>query len=451
MYHLNEDTITALATPAGVGAISIVRVSGPDSFNAVNKIFQFSSKLSEVSSHTIHYGKIVDKKNETVDDVLVSVFRNPNSYTGEDSIEISTHGSPFVTQRIIELLIAEGIRLAEPGEFTRRAFMNGKLDLVQAEAVVDIINSSTEASLRGARNQLDGILSARVDELREMLVNVSSLMELELDFAEEDLEFVNLQDARIRIEKIIEELEQLLETYSFGKVLRDGVNVAIVGKPNVGKSSLLNFILKEGRAIVSETPGTTRDVIREDVSIDGVLFRLFDTAGIRTTEDEVEKEGVIRSRNAVKEADLVLFINDVETKFSQETYDEILQLKEKERVVTVLNKVDLGDDGADYDAKISALTGKGINSLFTELKNKSIGSFNYSEKSAIVTNIRHRDALEKARDHLLHAAKSINEKMTQEFISVDLRNAESSLGEMIGKVTTDDILNNIFERFCIGK
>jgi len=451
MYHFNEDTITALATPSGVGAISVIRVSGPDSFSTVDKIFQFSSRLCEVSSHTIHYGKIIDKKNETVDDVLVSVFRNPNSYTGEDSVEISTHGSPYVTQRIVELLLAVGVRLAEPGEFTRRAFMNGKLDLVQAEAVVDIINSSTEASLRGARNQLDGILSARVDELREMLVNVSSLMELELDFAEEDLEFVNLQDARNRIEKIIEELELLLETYSFGKVLRDGVNVAIVGKPNVGKSSLLNFILKEGRAIVSEIPGTTRDVIREDVSIDGVLYRLFDTAGIRLAEDEIEKEGVIRSRKAVSDADLVLFINDVESKFSQDTYDEILQLKEKSRVVTVLNKVDIGDDSAEYDAKISAKTGKGIDSLFSELKNKSIGSFNYSERSAVVTNIRHRDALIKSRDHLVEAVRSIDDKMTQEFIAVDLRNSESALGEIIGKVTTDDILNNIFERFCIGK
>ena len=452
MYHFTEDTITAVATPAGVGAISVVRVSGPDSIKAVNNIFQSPVNLAEVSSHTIHYGKIVAKDNQVVDDVLVSVFRNPNSFTGEDSVEISSHGSPYVVQRIIELLLEQSVRLAEPGEFTRRAFVNGKLDLAQAEAVVDIINSSTEASLRGARNQLDGILSKSVQSLREKLVEVSSLMELELDFAEEDLEFVNLEEARKKILSIKEEIEKLLSTYSFGKVMRDGVNVAIVGKPNVGKSSLLNFILKEGRAIVSEIPGTTRDVIREEVSIDGILFRLYDTAGIRLTEDAVEKEGVIRSRGAVKEADLVVMISDVESGFTKDVYNEILELKEKDLVINVLNKIDLSEVDSDkFDVSISAKTGKGINSLFKILKDKSIGSFNYSEKSAVVTNARHKDALQKSIECLNESVNSIDSKMTQEFVAVDLRNAESALGEIIGKVTIDDILNNIFERFCIGK
>ena len=452
MYQLNEDTIAALATPAGVGAISVIRVSGPESVAAVDKLFSFSSKLSDSPTHTIHYGKITSASGEVVDDVLVSLFRSPNSYTGEDSVEISTHGSPFITQKVMALLLDQGIRLAEPGEFTRRAFMNGKIDLAQAEAVVDVINSSTEASLRGARNQLDGILSAKIDSLREMLVNISSFLELELDFAEEELEFVNLDEAKKKIKEVINEIEKLLETYTFGKVLRDGVNVAIVGKPNVGKSSLLNYILKEGRAIVSDIPGTTRDVIREEVSIDGVLFKLFDTAGIRTTDDSVEIEGVIRSKEAVKNADLVIFINDSTDGFSEDVYKEILELKEQERVITVLNKIDLGDkQEREYDVKISAKTGKGIDSLFSELKNKSIGSYNYSEKSAVVSNLRHKKALENSVESMRRGIESIEAKMSQEFVALDLRNAEDALGEIIGKVTTDDILNNIFKNFCIGK
>ena len=452
MYQLNEDTIAALATPPGVGAISVIRVSGPESVTAVDKIFSFSSKLSDCQSHTIHYGRIITESGEVVDDVLVSLFKSPNSYTGEDSVEISTHGSPFITQRVIELLLGCGVRPAEPGEFTRRAFINGKIDLAQAEAVVDIINSSTEASLRGARNQMDGILSAKVDSLRDMLINISSYLELELDFAEEELEFVNLDEAKRKILAIISDIENLLDTYTFGKVLRDGVNVAIVGKPNVGKSSLLNYILKEGRAIVSDIPGTTRDVIREDVSIDGVLFKLFDTAGLRTTEDAVEKEGVIRSKEAVRNADLVIFINDVEEGFSTDVYKEILELKKSERVILVLNKIDVGDDArAKYDVKISAKTGKGIDSLFLELKDKSIASFNYSEKSAVVSNLRHKKALENAKESLLKGIDSIKDGMSQEFVALDLRNAEDALGEIIGKVTTDDILNNIFKNFCIGK
>lgn len=452
MYQLNEDTIAALATPAGVGAISVIRVSGPESVAAVDKLFSFSSKLSDSPTHTIHYGKITSASGEVVDDVLVSLFRSPNSYTGEDSVEISTHGSPFITQKVMALLLDQGIRLAEPGEFTRRAFMNGKIDLAQAEAVVDVINSSTEASLRGARNQLDGILSAKIDSLREMLVNISSFLELELDFAEEELEFVNLDEAKKKIKEVINEIEKLLETYTFGKVLRDGVNVAIVGKPNVGKSSLLNYILKEGRAIVSDIPGTTRDVIREEVSIDGVLFKLFDTAGIRTTDDSIEIEGVIRSKEAVKNADLVIFINDSTDGFSEDVYKEILELKEQERVITVLNKIDLGDkQEREYDVKISAKTGKGIDSLFSELKNKSIGSYNYSEKSAVVSNLRHKKALENSVESMRRGIESIEAKMSQEFVALDLRNAEDALGEIIGKVTTDDILNNIFKNFCIGK
>ena len=312
---IKEDTIVALATPPGIGAISVIRLSGPDSFRIIDTIFSSNEKVGTSKGYSIKYGKILDDDN-ILDDVLVSIFRAPNSYTGEDSVEISTHGSPFVVQKTVELLVRYGARDAEPGEFTKRAFLNDKLDLTQAEAVADLINSRTRVSLKGARNQLDGVLSARVSEIRERLINVSALLELELDFSEEDIEFVKKDELNTKIHKILAEIKDLISTYRFGKITRNGINVAIVGEPNVGKSSILNYILKESRAIVSSIPGTTRDIIREDVSIDGFLFRLFDTAGIRVSDDELEKEGIHRSREALKNADIVLFIMDTESGFS---------------------------------------------------------------------------------------------------------------------------------------
>lgn len=448
----NEEIIAAIATPIGVGAISVIRVSGEGSIKSVEPIFVGRKKLTEMKSHTILYGKIVSENGEVIDDVLVSVFKAPNSFTGEDSVEISTHGSPLVCNNILERILKQNVRLAEPGEFTKRAFLNGKIDLSQAEAVIDIINSRTNASLKGARNQLDGVLSKKVDSLRESLVNSSSLIELELDFAEEDLEFVSLEKVKQEVYNIIIEIEKLIDSYKIGKVIRDGVNVVFVGKPNVGKSSLLNYLVKESRAIVSHIPGTTRDVIREEVSIDGVLFKLFDTAGIRVTDDEIEKEGVLRSRNAVREADLVILMNDTFSEFPNDLYEEILTMTEKEKIIFVDNKIDLNRTGTKLNHfGISAITGEGIDSFLDNLKRLSFDSNSFTEKNAVVTNLRHKDALEKSREHLLKSIDSINEKLSGEFISVDLRNAESSLGEIIGKITTDDILYNIFSKFCIGK
>ncbi len=447
-----EDTIIALATPAGTGAISIVRVSGPEAIELIDRVFTGKKKLTEVDSHTIHYGKIRSRDGELIDDVLVSVFKKPNSYTGENAVEISTHGNPLIAQIIIKLLISEGVRLAESGEFTKRAFLNDRLDLLQAEAVADVINSRTEASLRGSRNQLDGLLSKKVNELREMLINASSFVELELDFAEEDLEFINKDELIKRIHNVISEIDKLLSTYSFGRVIRDGVNVAIVGQPNVGKSSLMNYILKESRAIVSRIPGTTRDVIREEVSIDGVLFRMFDTAGIRKSKDEIEKEGVTRSRDAVKNSDLILFLGDVEQLFSEELYSELQGLNKQENIIKVLNKIDLKEtNNVKADVKLSAKTGEGVSNLLNLLKEKSLGNSSYSEKTAIVSNMRHYECLKRAEENLHKAMESAKNRMSGEFISVDLRNAENDLAEIIGEVTNDDILNNIFRKFCIGK
>ena len=452
MIHSTEDTITAIATPIGVGAISIIRVSGLESISSVNKIFKGKKDLNTVDSHTIHYGKIISIDGEVIDDVLISVFRSPNSYTGEESVEISTHGSQLICNKILERLVQQNVRLAEPGEFTKRAFLNGKIDLSQAEAVIDIINSRTNASLKGARNQLDGLLSKKIDGLRQMLLNSSSLIELELDFAEEEIEFVSYEKVRDEINKIVAELNTLIDSYKIGRVLREGVNVVLVGKPNVGKSSLLNYLVKESRAIVSHIPGTTRDIIREEISIDGILFKLYDTAGIRITEDEVEKEGVLRSRKAVEEADIVVLVAEVSTPFPEDLFSELLKLTEKEKILSVRNKSDLIFEKLEKEfLNVSAITGSGIKEFIEILKEKTFITEHYSEKNAIVTNLRHKTALEKSVDHLIKAVMSIEDKLSGEFIAVDLRNAESALGEIIGKVTTDDILNNIFSQFCIGK
>jgi tRNA modification GTPase len=388
----------------------------------------------------------------TIDDVLVSVFRAPNSYTGEESVEINTHGNQLICNKILERLVGEDVRLAEPGEFTKRAFLNGRIDLSQAEAVIDVINSRTNASLKGARNQLDGVLSNKVDSLREMLINSSSLLELELDFAEEDLEFVSYKEVRDKIEIITGEIELLIDSYKIGKVIRDGINVVLVGKPNVGKSSLLNYLVKESRAIVSHIPGTTRDIIREEISIEGVLFRLYDTAGIRVSDDEIEQEGVLRSRKAVEEADLIILVSDATDSFAEELYHEILELNEKDKVIFVTNKVDLvSNKNFENSIGLSAKTGEGIKDFIELIKTKSFLSDSFSEKNAIVSNLRHKTALEISLDHLNKAVGSIDAGLSGEFIAVDLRNAESALGEIIGKVTSDDVLNHIFAQFCIGK
>jgi tRNA modification GTPase len=449
--HFTKDTIVAIATPPGVGAISVLRISGADAIGAADSIFTGKSKLSDSRSHNIHYGNIV-YNNEVIDDVLVSVFHNPNSYTGENAVEINTHGSPLIIKRIIELLILYGVRAAEPGEFTKRAFLNNRIDLAQAEAVADIISARTDASLRGARSQLDGMLSAKVSDLREKLIRISSYIELELDFTEEDIELIQKDEIIRNIDEIILEIKNLLSTYSFGRVIRDGVNVAIVGKPNVGKSSILNYLLKESRAIVSEVPGTTRDIIREEVSIDGILFKLYDTAGIRFSEDVVEKEGVSRSIEAVKIADMVLIIGDTELGFSEEVNDEVSKLNEAGAAIKVLNKIDLNQEcKINSDYRISAVTGEGIDLLMAGMTEASLGNSSYSEKDAIVSNIRHYNCLKRASVNLIKAKETTASKLTGEFIAADLRAAESDLGEIIGLVTPDDILNNIFSNFCIGK
>jgi len=449
---IKEDTIVALATPPGVGAISVIRLSGPQSFMVVDEIFSGEVQINRANTHTLHYGKILNES-EIIDDVLISVFRKPNSYTGENSIEISTHGSPLVVQKIISLLLCnENVRAAEPGEFTMRAFLNNKIDLTQAEAVADLINSRTIISLRGARNQLDGLLSSKVDELRGKLVNISSFIELELDFVEEEIEFIKKNELISKIKIMIGEIDYLLDSYSFGKIIKEGINVVIVGEPNVGKSSILNYMLKESRAIVSDIPGTTRDTIREEVSIDGLLLRIHDTAGFRATGEVIEKEGVERSRSAVKNADLILFVGDVELGLSSQVEIELKELNTSANLLKILNKTDLGKkEKLLVDFEISAKTGEGMTEFIHGLKEKVLGESAYTEKDAIVSNLRHYQCLERAKENLVKAVKTVEESFSGEFVASDLRAAETALAEIIGVVTPDDILNNIFSKFCIGK
>ncbi|MGE5798659.1 MAG: tRNA uridine-5-carboxymethylaminomethyl(34) synthesis GTPase MnmE [Ignavibacteria bacterium] len=447
-----EDTITAIATPPGCGAISIIRVSGAQTFDIADKIFSGQIKISEAGSHTVHYGRIINSTGD-IDDVLISIFKTPHSYTGEDSIEISTHGNPLILKKIVELLVQSGARLAEPGEFTKRAFLNNRIDLSQAEAVIDLISARTDTALRGARNQLDGILSKKISFLKNNLLNTISLVEIGLDFAEEDIEIIENKELLKKIENVSCEIENLLASYSFGKVIKDGVNVVIIGKPNVGKSSLLNYLLKEPRVIVSSIPGTTRDIIREEISIDGILFRMFDTAGIRDTQNEIEKEGVLRSREAIKNSDIVIFMNDTVQEYSFDILNEACSLVDKKKIIPVINKIDLlnNQNYLNGDLGISVKTGEGIDHLLELLKEMALRNSNYTEKSAVVSNVRHYKCLENTKNSLEKAKESILNKYSGEFVAVDLRNAITNLSEIIGEVTTEDILNNIFQKFCIGK
>ncbi|NWG27559.1 MAG: tRNA uridine-5-carboxymethylaminomethyl(34) synthesis GTPase MnmE [Ignavibacteriaceae bacterium] len=447
-----EETIIALATPPGIGAIAVIRISGSESINAIDHIFSGKQRVKDAKSHTIQYGKIKDQ-DEIIDDVLISVFRAPNSYTGEDSIEISSHGSPLIVNRIISLILEKSnSRLAEPGEFTKRAFLNNRIDLTQAEAVADLINSRTSVSLRGFRNQLDGLLSSRVSWLRRKLIEATSFIELELDFAEENIEFTSRNELGDRINEILQEIKFLLQSYNYGKVIREGVNVAIIGEPNVGKSSLLNYLLKESRSIVSEIPGTTRDIIREEISIDGLLFKLYDTAGIRISEDKLEQEGVERSREVMRKADLILFIGDVNAGFSNLIATEIPSLNPNARIIKVLNKIDLdAEKKFTEDIRISAINGEGIIQLLNILKNVAYKEGAYTEKAAIVTNLRHYNCLRKAEENIIKSIKTLQANLSGEFLASDLRATESALAEIVGDITSEDVLNNIFSKFCIGK
>ncbi|MEO8664245.1 MAG: tRNA uridine-5-carboxymethylaminomethyl(34) synthesis GTPase MnmE [Ignavibacteria bacterium] len=459
--NLNE-TITAISTPPGEGGISVIRISGEDAFKVVEKIF-FKDKnkdrkfsISETASHTIHFGYIFDN-NILIDEVLISIFKNPNSYTGEDVIEISSHGGTFIAQKIIALLLNKGVRHAEAGEFTMRAFLNGRIDLSQAEAVADLIKSKTDSAHSSSVNQLEGSLSDFVKKTRQDIINTVSLVELELDFAEEGLEFIKKEEIKQRIEDLILKINRIIESYISGRVIREGVNLVIAGKPNSGKSSLFNYLLKSNRAIVSSIEGTTRDYIQESLVINGVLFNLIDTAGLRSSDDEIENEGIKRSHKKIEEADLIIYLIDSSIK-KNEIEEEAKNFKNNfptTKSILVFSKADLSKKNDTIDnsnLKISLLKEETVEALKTGMSKKILqNEIKPHTGEIILTNLRHKICLENVVSSLQKAVDTINDSMSGEYISVDLRNSLKHLGEITGEVTNDEILNNIFRNFCIGK
>lgn len=458
----NEDTICAISTPIGDGGIGIVRISGKDAILIADKIFfpKRNKKLSALPSHTIHYGEIRDDSKEKIDEALVSIMKAPNTYTKEDVVEINCHGGAVPLKRVMELVIKNSARLAEPGEFTKRAFLNGRIDLSQAEAVIDIINSKTDDSLRLAVNQLSGILSKKVNAIREELISIIASVEASIDFVDEDIEFISRYEMGKRIKRAVDEIETLITTADEGRIYKEGIATAIIGRPNVGKSSLLNALLKEERAIVTPVPGTTRDVIEEWVNIKGVPLRILDTAGIRHTEDIVEIEGVKRSREAIKSADIILLLIDGSVKLNEEDKGLMEEVMDK-KLIVLLNKSDLPSLVKKDDIEkalpekeivtISALTGEGVDRLRSVIHGLLFKGRITAGERAIITNLRHKTALEKTKKALETLEGSLKNEMSEEFLAVDLRGALNALGEITGETATEDILNRIFEEFCVGK
>ena len=449
-----NDTIAAIATPAGIGAIGVLRLSGHHAFDIIQKIFP-SKNLKSQPANTLHVGYLKD--GETVlDEVVISLFKTPASYTGEDVIEISCHGSPYVQQQVLDSLIRNGARLAKAGEFTQRAFLNKKLDLTQAEAVGDLIASNTKAAQNAALKNMRGGFSNVLHNLREELIKFSSLIELELDFSEEDVEFADRLQFSLLIENISGTVKKLLESFKLGNVIKNGVSVAIVGKPNAGKSTLLNTLLNENRAIVSDIAGTTRDTIEEVININGILFRLIDTAGIREhSTDIIENMGVEKSKEKIKQADIVLYLFDVNEMETAEVEETIAKIKQQNaNVIAVGNKADIFNRYIqdDYPAQIfiSAWKGTGVE----ELKNtlfQMAGGQSINNENVVVTNARHYAALTEILKSLDEIQAGIDKKITGDLLSIDINRCLHFLGEITGEVTNEDRLDFIFSKFCIGK
>ena len=465
---LYNDSIVALATPSGAGAIAIIRISGKDAISIGNSVFQSikGKDLTKQKSHTLHLGHIIDNQ-KTLDEVLVSIFKGPHSYTGENTIEISCHGSTYIQQQIIQLLLRKGCRMASPGEFTLRAFLNGKLDLSQAEAVADLISSDNEASHQIAMQQMRGGFSNEIAKLREELLNFASLIELELDFVEEDVEFADRSQFHELLNRIELVLKRLIDSFAMGNVIKNGIPVAIVGEPNVGKSTLLNALLNEERAIVSEIAGTTRDTIEDELVIGGIGFRFIDTAGIRETEDVVESIGIRKTFEKIEQAQVVLYLfESVKFQVSGSEYiTEIEKVKNKyplKPLIVVINKIDLLSEEEILNIQkqletlnlkpetISAKQNIGVDQLKNQLLSfVNTGALRNNE--TIVTNTRHYDSLLKALDEIQKVKYGLETNLSSDLMALDIREALYHFGMITGQVTNDELLGNIFANFCIGK
>ena len=449
---MKQDTICALATPPG-GAIAVVRVSGPDAITITGSIF--SKPLEKALGYTLHFGEIKDMDGKELDEVLVSIFRAPHSYTGEDSTEISCHGSSYIVKNLLESLIWAGARQAEPGEFTMRAFMNGKLDLSQAEAVADLISSSTQATHQMAMSQMRGQFSQELKDLQGQLLHLTSLLELELDFNDQDVEFANRKELAELMEKIEKHIKDLADSFQMGNAIKNGIPVAIIGAPNVGKSTLLNALVGEERAIVSNIQGTTRDLIEDTTQIGGITFRFIDTAGIRSTQSKLERMGIERSIQAAERAKIILLLTE-----SNQPFPDI-DFRDDQIVMQVINKCDMTLPSSSYlyhrqpDSRlfhISAANGDGLNLLRNALVKEVSLPTNLDDTHAIVTNVRHYNALKQALKALRRAKKAFTNQIPTDLVAEDLRQCLHHLGEITGsEVTSDDVLHNIFAHFCVGK
>ena len=442
--------IAAISTPSGIGGIAVVRVSGPSAISICDKVyrpFKAGNTLASRKTHTLTYGQIIDPESgEVIDEVVASVFRAPHSFTGEDVIEISCHGSLYIQQRILDVILSvEGIRLAEPGEFTRRAFRSGKMDLSQAEAVADLIAATTAASHRLAMSQMKGSISRKLDGLRLQLLNMTSLLELELDFSEEDVEFADRSQLLSLAHQIDDEVTRLASTFSAGQAIKNGIPVAIIGAPNVGKSTLLNQLLKDDRAIVSPIQGTTRDLIEDTITLGGYLFRFIDTAGIRDTSDQIEAMGIERSLRAAERAHIIILLSEPEVPFID------FEPRPDQEVIRIINKIDkASSDEADGSLRLSAITGEGLNTLEQHLID--LARPVESQGDIVLTNRRHLEALNSAHDSLLRVIEGLNLQISGELVSQDLRAVIDSLNSILGQsITSQDTLNQIFSQFCIGK
>lgn len=455
------DTIAAIATVLGEGGISIIRISGSKSLDIVDSIFKGKNNRSllDISPYSMRYGFIIEKETEDIlDEVLVTYMKGPRSYTAEDTVEINCHGGVTPTKRIFQEIIKAGARVAEPGEFTKRAFLNGRIDLSQAEAVIDIIRAKTELSMKSAVLQSNGRISKEIDSLRNRLLQTIAHIEATVDFPEDDLEEVTSNQVSIQVENIINEVSELLSTADEGKILREGLNVVIVGKPNVGKSSLLNALLKEQRAIVTEVPGTTRDVIEEYINLDGVPIKIIDTAGIRETEDIVEKIGVEKSKEKIIEADLIIFMIDLSRELDDEDKEIMDYIRDKKYIV-LLNKSDLENKvvkedlaglNLKYIIESSAKSGKGLDELKDSIKELFFKG-EVKNQDIIITNARHKEALIRAKESLSSALDTLNNTLAIDLSSIDIRDAWSRLGEITGDTLEEDIIDKIFSEFCLGK
>jgi len=462
----HTDTIVALATPPGQGAIAIVRLSGPEAISICNQVFQ-PKDLTKEPGHTIHYGNIQDGT-EVIDEVLVSLFLAPKSYTKENLVEVSCHGSNFIVQQIIQLLLRHGARLAQAGEFTKRAFLNGQFDLAQAEAVADLIASGTQATHRTALNQMRGGYSKELQQLRESLIHFASMIELELDFSEEDVEFASREQLKQLVEQIQQVISPLIESFQLGNVIKQGVPTVIVGKPNAGKSTLLNALLNEEKAIVSDIPGTTRDAIEDVITLEGVSFRFIDTAGLRETEDAIEALGVARTHEKLKQAALVIYVVDLTATSPDEINKEQQQLEQQGvPFIMVGNKMDQVDaqfvKGPAFADSYGGLSLKTTDILPLSAKNKTnmeelkqrilaaVSLKQVSEDQTLVTNLRHYESLQETQKALDDVLAGIATGITNDLLALDIRQALHHLGEITGEITTEDLLENIFSKFCIGK